>query len=230
MLMSCLWQMSSALEKLVPIHLDGSNWLTWSHQMTAYLHSQSLWQLVNRVRARPADLPGGTDAAKVEARTLLQTDWEDKNDQALGIIHLCITFTLQTAYTATTAAAMWTALKGAFDVPSAASIFTDVKKAMAFKLSGTKDPLPEIMRLNENLKHLAINGVNIPTPLCCMILLAGIPPQWDTLVSNILATTKTAALVFNDIRDQIHNEYERHSGRAAPQQKKETATKISTVK
>jgi gag-polypeptide of LTR copia-type/Domain of unknown function (DUF4219) len=199
MLMSCLWQMSSALEKLIPTHLNGSNWLTWSHQMTAYLRSQSLWQLVNGVRARPTDLTAGASPAEVEARTLLQTDWDDKNDQALGIIHLHITFALQTAYTATTAAAMWTALKGALDILSAISIFTDIKKAMAFKLLGTKDPLPGILRLNENLEHLAINRVNIPTPLHCMILLAGIPPQWDTLVSNILATTKTVALVFNNI-------------------------------
>jgi hypothetical protein len=176
MLMSCLWQMSSALEKLIPICLHRSNWLTWSHQMTTYLHSQSLWQLVDGVRLRPADLVPTTAPAKIEARTLLRTDWDDKNDQALGIIHLHITFALQTAYTATTTAAMWTALKGAFDIPSTTSIFTDVKKAMTFKLSGTKDPLLEIMRLNKNLECLAINRVNIPTPLCCMILLA--EPLW----------------------------------------------------
>jgi gag-polypeptide of LTR copia-type/Domain of unknown function (DUF4219) len=222
--------MSSALKKLIPIRLNGSNWLMWSHQMTAYLRSQSLWQLVNGARACPTDLPGGANPAKVETRMLLQTDWDDKNDQVLGIIHLRITFALQTTYMATTTAAMWTTLKGAFDILSTASIFTDVKKAMAFKLSGTKDPLPEIMRPNKNLECLAMNGVDIPKPLHCMILLAGIPPQWDTLASNILATMKTATLVFNDIQDQIHNKYEYRSGRAAPQQKKESAMKISAVK
>src|SRR5208283_3425404 len=122
----------------------------------------------------------------------------------------------------------WTALKTAFDVPSSAAIFADVKTAMAFKLSGTRDPLPEIMHLNEIFERLAINKVDIPIPLRCMILLAGIPNNWDTLASNILASTKTASLVFSDIHDQIHNEYERRSGRALP--KNSSANKISAVK
>src|SRR5208283_2253293 len=147
--------MSSALEKFVTVRLDGSNWLTWSQQMTAYLRSQGLWQMTAGSRPRPASLPSTATPEDITARDALQTDWDDKNDQALGIIALRMSFALQTAYMKPAAEDTWTALKTAFDVPSSAAMFADIKTAMAFKLSGTRDPLPEIMRLNEIFERLS---------------------------------------------------------------------------
>ena len=43
------------LKTLVPI-LDGSNWCIWEIQMTAYLRSKGLWQLVTGADRRPADI------------------------------------------------------------------------------------------------------------------------------------------------------------------------------
>jgi hypothetical protein len=55
--------MSSALEKFVQT-MDGLNFQTWKHQFKAFLQSQDLWGVGNRMTLRPvaADPANPTDA------------------------------------------------------------------------------------------------------------------------------------------------------------------------
>jgi hypothetical protein len=115
--------MSSAketeLSASIPI-LIGSNWIIWEAQMKAYLQTQGLWQLVMGNEDKPEELPSGragqtahtaTDtmpasdaiqaipfpaAAELEARCKEKQDWDNKDDQAIGIITLKISHSLCT--------------------------------------------------------------------------------------------------------------------------------------
>ena len=48
---------SNDVKNLVPI-LDGSNWLVWENQVTAYLCSKGLWQIVDGFDSFPPSLLG----------------------------------------------------------------------------------------------------------------------------------------------------------------------------
>jgi len=45
------------VKNLVPV-LDGSNWLVWENQMTAYLCSKGLWKIVDGFDSFPPNILG----------------------------------------------------------------------------------------------------------------------------------------------------------------------------
>ena len=108
---------SNDLSASVPI-LTGPNWIIWEAQMKAYLRTKGLWQLVIGNENRPNALPAGRHAItaraatethpareavvaipfptdeELAARLKEQADWDNKDDQALGIITLKIAHSL----------------------------------------------------------------------------------------------------------------------------------------
>ena len=79
--------MSSTLEKFVQT-LDRLNFQTWKCQFKAFLQSQDLWGVINRMTLRPV----ATDPANptdVERTFMLQ--WDTLSEYALGNLVLCLT-------------------------------------------------------------------------------------------------------------------------------------------
>lgn len=84
--------MTSALAAQIKL-LDRSNWLEWSNDMTTFLRSQGLWQLVNGNEAKSADsfIPdtsGVPTTTKTPECIDTQGKWDNKDDQALGYMQL----------------------------------------------------------------------------------------------------------------------------------------------
>ena len=92
-------QATSSVSTYVPI-LDGTNYREWAAQMCAYLHSVSLWLIVNGTTMAP------TDPVELQKWTL-------SDSMANGQIKLRCSLNIQDLIAATSAAT-WTALSNSF--------------------------------------------------------------------------------------------------------------------
>src|SRR6266536_4673325 len=81
------------LYRTVPM-LDGSNYPVWAQAITAALRSKGVWQIARGSEVRPEDLPAGAAAAAKAERTKEQSDWDNRDDQALGLMQLKMQRTL----------------------------------------------------------------------------------------------------------------------------------------
>src|SRR6202789_1641040 len=94
--MLSLSTMPSALMQLVPL-LDGSNYLSWSSAMKAFLMSQALWRITNGDTPYPIDPAAANtkfgDPLPDPSQEILEArqSWQKKNDAALSniILRLC---------------------------------------------------------------------------------------------------------------------------------------------
>jgi len=144
------------LSASVPI-LVGPNWIIWEAQMKAYLCTKGLWQLVTGNKERLRDLPAGWNAVAAQAATAEQpaqealaailfptadqtaarnkeqNDWDNKDDQAIGIITLKISHSIHT-HVADHASETWTNLSTAFATPGPAAIFNDFTKVVNLRI------------------------------------------------------------------------------------------------
>jgi len=128
---------------------------------------------------------------------------------------------------------LWDELKTAYAMPGAATVFADFHKAIRFQLQSEADaagnipphPRPLINELRETLTRLGTNNCALPDFAKAMILVAGIPRDWEGIKTIILsnasnattAAATTGQLVFNTVADQIVAEYERRYQGFRPQ-------------
>src|SRR5258707_14854529 len=130
------------LSASVPI-LVGPNWIIWEAQMKAYLRTKGLWQLVSGNKIRAENLPQEAQEAQaaipfptdeqLAACAKLQMDWDNKDDQALGIITLKISHSLCT-HIMDEASVVWESLSNAFATPGPAAIFNDFAKVVNLRI------------------------------------------------------------------------------------------------
>jgi hypothetical protein len=224
------------LSASVPI-LVGPNWIIWEAQMKAYLRTKGLWQLVQGHETRPRGLRAGrvaepavraraatADQPEVEARPAIegipfptdaeqsarlkeQQDWDNKDDQALGIITLKISHSLRT-HIEDDAAAAWRNLSTAFATPGPAAIFNDFAKVVNMRLQPNRHPANDMNTMWDLFERLNAQNVAIPPTLRALILLNAIPSTLQTVVSVQLQTNGTDELRFDDIRNDINTIYE----------------------
>jgi hypothetical protein len=228
--------------------LNGPNWIIWEAQMKAYLRTKGLWQLVTGNEQRPRDLPSGrvarpaqaaTDTtpavaavtaipfptnAEVSARSKEKMDWDNKDDQALGIITLKIAHSLRT-HIGATANVTWNNLSTAFSTPGPAAIFNDFAKVVNLRIQPNRHPASEMNTMWDLFERLKAQNVDIPKVLRALILLNAIPPTLQSVVSVTLQTKDTGELSFDDIRNDISTIYEQTVRGANP-----NANKLSAVK
>ena len=120
---------------------------------------------------------------------------------------------------------MWTALKATFSAPTVSALYVDFKQILATKLSGN-NPIPEIERLATLFGRLNGSSLRLSENLQAMILLAALPPKWDSVAQMFFQHPNLAAvLTFPNVRKAIVYEYERH-GRPTDQ----SVNKLSAVK
>src|SRR5260221_8399065 len=143
--------------------LIGNNWIIWEAQMKAYLCTKGLWQLVSGNEICAENLPTGCNTqaaqaamAECEAQEALaaipfptdeqlaahakeQMDWDNKDDQALGIITLKISHSLHT-HIMDEASVVWESLANAFATPGPAAIFNDFTKVVKLRIQSNRHP------------------------------------------------------------------------------------------
>ena len=78
----------NTLKQLPFPKLDSTNYSGWATSMEAYLKSQKVWRIVSEAAKKPT----GSDAAALVA---IET-WEEKRDQAAGILWLGIDESIKT--------------------------------------------------------------------------------------------------------------------------------------
>jgi hypothetical protein len=219
--------MSSSLKKLVSV-FDGSNYLTWSDSMRAWLHSQGFWQVISGTELRPVLPPQATAAQTMEIGARI-TAWENKNDQVFGSIVLRLAPSLhQRANTKTTAKQVWGLLATNYGVDGPSQAFINFRTAITIKIPAN-NPSPSILQMADKFQHLTAQNITIPELVQAMVLLAAMPCDYDSLSSTVLSMTETSQLTFKLVRDHIvakHNWQLAVGKPGAPQQ----ANKLSMVK
>ena len=152
---------SNDVKYLVPV-LNGSNWLVWENQMTAYLHLKGLWQIVDGFDSFPPNILGKKchvqaadettsevidppEAELVEACQAKQLEWLNRDDQVRGIIMLLISQSLK-QHLNEKAKTTWANLQGAFSkqTPSESSIFNDFQKLINLSITGNCHPCADM--------------------------------------------------------------------------------------
>ena len=145
-----------------------------------------------------------------------QMEWDNKDDQAYGMILLRVNPPVATVANSTaTANAVWLALHAAFSQTGPLAIFTEFKGAIYQKIS-MASPTLDIMVVNKNSQHLTAAQVIIPEIMQAMILLNVMPKEMEQ-----------SKLTFNYIWDAILME---HSQLKVGQPVKQTVNKLFAVK
>jgi hypothetical protein len=139
---------NTQLDRSVPL-FDGSNFLEWSAQMTAYLMKVGCWCIVNRTITRP--LAPGT----------AQDDWDNRDEIANGSIILRMAHNLRTGVVGNTAATTWTNVNMTWACTGVSAVYQDFKAAMRVRVS-RHNPAKDITKLFTHLERLQANQVIIP--------------------------------------------------------------------
>jgi hypothetical protein len=218
----------SSLDKLIPV-LDGTNWCEWEVCMTAYLQMQELWEVVSENTKpiepeQPEDEESTEHAMALAVYNAAYTIWKKENSKASGIITLHMAAHLRHNIS-DSAHATWTMLKATFSAPTVSALYADFKQILATKLSGNRI-IPKIEHLATLFERLNATSLRLSENLQAMILLAALPPKWDSVTQMFFQHANLAAvLMFPNVRKAIVFEYKRH-GRPTDQ----SANKLSAVK
>ena len=151
--------MSSSLEKLVPL-LEGSNYLIWAGAMRPYLQSQGTWRIINGNEPKPRTLVAtATNTAEVTAREAEHKDWNNKDDQAFGVIMLrTATSIKQLGQNQTSLKGLWDALVTALGTPGPAILFADFKTTTTIQIN-PQIPILDITKMLTIFDRLTSNAV-----------------------------------------------------------------------
>src|SRR5271170_5915224 len=142
--------MYSQLDCLVPV-LDGTNYLVWAEQMTAYLRSQGLWGYPNNDIKSPGR-PGPT-ATATEKEVFDQ--WVLKDNQAIGTIVLRTSVSCWIHFKNKISSwGHWTALKEAYSKVGASVISADFRQAVGFCISSAGHPATDCDKLQSLMDRL----------------------------------------------------------------------------
>src|SRR4051794_9996338 len=195
--------------RTVPL-FDGSNYTVWAQGMTAALRAKGVWQVARGSEVHPSDLPSSASAAEIAARVKEQSEWDNRDDQALGLMQLKMAKSLHYHITDTMISFdLWENLKSSYGVSGPARLFADFKRAITFRISGNGHPAPEIIKLQNLIDQLRLEKVELSDFLQAMILLSAIPAKWDSVPATILGTKKREELTFNLVREALVTEYDR---------------------
>jgi gag-polypeptide of LTR copia-type/Domain of unknown function (DUF4219) len=181
------------LKSLVPV-LDGSNWLIWQTQMSSYLQSKGLWQIVIGNESCPPDLVPTTRRVMQGGQTVEETvnpsdiaiyerkqkqiEWSNRDDMAIGFIMLRLSLSLQT-HKAATSRGTWTALQTAFATQGPAAIYNDCQKLVNHRIAANSHSSADMDLIWDLLERLKGNGVEILKLLRAILLLSALPSSFD---------------------------------------------------
>src|SRR5258705_8068904 len=112
-------------------------------------------------------------------------DWDNKDNQALGIITLKISHSLHTHIT-DKASVVWESLSNMFTTPGPATIFNDFTKVVNLCIQSNRHPAADMNTMWDLFEHLHAQHVDIPNNLHTLILLNAILPSLQTVVSVTL--------------------------------------------
>ncbi|KAL0063725.1 hypothetical protein AAF712_009417 [Marasmius tenuissimus] len=111
--------------------------------------------------------------------------WDKEDLQLMGIIQITTTKEVFDAVKDMSAKKAWEWLNETYGKPTLSAIYGDFVKLISFRLT-TSHPQTGIAKFKSYIKRLAKVGVVLPELIKALLLIAAIPPEWDTTSSKSL--------------------------------------------
>jgi hypothetical protein len=233
--------MSSQLTTLVPV-LDGTNYQQWASSMRSYLQSQRVWKCVKAGAKPPPETIDTTQTnEKGESFTTSTdnskevSDWEEKSEQALGIIRLRLHHTISYQYNAEDdPEALWKTLSEKYRDPGVSGAFVEFKGVMDTVIPNNGDPSPALDKMMSHFVRLDEMNWVVPKNIQAMIILAKAPPSMESMVQIMAAQVKEekdkSKITPDVILGQMRLSWDTHARTGAKnKQNQQQSNKISAV-
>ena len=197
--------MSSSLTTLVPV-LTGPNYTTWVPMMQSFLMSQGQWKVMDPSPTAVEETLATDEKAMVLSNQEEVTTWWDLNTKALRNMRLHLHHTI--AYNqrnAKTAAQLWETLEAAYGHPGFASIYLELKAVFDTPIPANSDPSLAIEKITSHFEKLSEAGsaVTLSPHLQALILMAKLPPTFDSLAQIMCQTDKITNLDLEKVKRAI---------------------------
>ena len=197
--------MSSSLTTLVPM-LNGSNYTSWAPMMQSFLMSQGQWKVMDPPPV-PIEQSPATNTKEAVYSNQEITTWSDLNIKALCNIRLRLHHTIAyNQHNAKTAAQLWDTLEENYGHPGFASYYLELKAAFDTPIPANADPSLVLEKITSHFRKLAEGGsvVTLSPHLQALILMAKLPPTYDSLVQIMCQTDKITNLDLEKVKKAIN--------------------------
>ncbi|KAL0056736.1 hypothetical protein AAF712_016657, partial [Marasmius tenuissimus] len=143
----------------------------------------------------------------------------DKEDLQLGIIQVTTTKEVFNPIKAMNTQKAWEQLNNTYGKPTLSAIYGNFVKLVSFRLT-TSHPQAGIAKFKSYIKRLSEVGVVLPKLIKSLLLIAAIPPEWDTASSKSLHDyvrdpEDKDHITVAKVHDAITVEYERQNPQLA---------------
>ena len=205
--------MSSSLTTLVPV-LNGPNYTSWVPMMQSFLMSQGQWKVMDPPPVPVEESPATDTKEAVYSNQEEITTWNDLNIKALGNIRLCLHHTIAyNQHNSKTAAQLWGTLEENYGHPGLASYYLELKAAFDMPIPANADPSLALEKITSHFGKLAEGGseVTLSPHLQALILMAKLPPTYDSLAQIMCQTDKITNLDLEKVKKAINVAWDQKS-------------------
>ena len=179
---------------------------------------------------KAVEISPATDTKEAEISNQEEiTAWWDLNTKALGNLRLRLHHTIQyNQRDCKTAAQLWETLEVSYGKPGMASIYLELKAAFNTPIPENSDPLLALEKITSHFGKLseARSAVMLSTHLQALIVMAKLPPTFDSLAQIMCQTDKITNLDLDKVKRAIIVAWDQRNnggGRAACPQKNANA-------
>jgi hypothetical protein len=238
--------MSSVLLNIVPV-LNGTNWVSWSESMDAYVMSEGRRQVLSK--ARP-DIPSPVmdndgnveNQSAIDKATTAQEDWDQDNERVMGYIRLRVSPDVaQLIKGKDTAKEMWDSLKEGHSRQTLANAYVEFKGILDTRLPEDQSPASALAKIQAHVERLSEFHVDLDDYIYLMLLVNKTPGYAQTqasiqvmsqeMVNTALASTPDAKKPKPlDYVKTLEAAWEQRRLRSGNGRRTENANRITAVK
>jgi hypothetical protein len=184
--------------------------------------SQGQWKCVKKDAKEPETGKDG-DTSAIDS-------WNETAECALGNILLRLHHTIAYQFAdQVDPSILWAKLLEKYGVPGLSKNYVDFKSIMDLKIHNNTDPSPAFDQLAALFLRLKQNGLEIPKKLATMIILAKMPPAFETMVQMCVLAQEDGDQDPEQIMGRFQSAYDT-GNRAGGSNKPQHANKLSAVK
>jgi len=159
---------------LVPT-FNGSEFFEWTIAMKTWLKEHQLWEITTRVEHQPGGALVWANPEQACLAVITKRDWKNKDEQASGLIMLCLKPNVHPMVNGTkTAKSIWDQLQATFGKQSADQLIANYK-SMVTMMMAVNNPQHVINQMTIKFCRLATNGFMIPDHIQVLTLLTIVP-------------------------------------------------------
>ncbi|KAF5379262.1 hypothetical protein D9757_010704 [Collybiopsis confluens] len=196
--------------------------------MKAYLRLQGVWRITSGDYTIPARTTS-TNAAGVTVDSTSEEvkkeirDWQRYDDMAQGAIQMRLPNNIARVIMDDTSKETWDTIKAQYGTTGSAGKFAIFRQAISFTIFDNTNPTTPIANLMGLFSRLDELQVDFSDAIQAMIILAALPPSWDSFCATMLAGTAglSPALLIPSISDEYRH---RQSGSNGKKQRNEGAS------